>query len=194
MSATSCCPNGRYIEACGAQERAYEGRYVVTNTHIAYRDHTGFHGTANTSGHAPTQKEPEMTTPLTRLNPAGLFDSTQNHHSQGTLVPEGRLVFFSGQIAWQHEVEKAPESLAEQTAIVCRNLRTCLDSVGAAPADIVSLRSYIVDWSPEMAAAVFPPLIAFLGDAMPSMTGIGVSSLFRPDLKIEIEMVVRAPG
>jgi enamine deaminase RidA (YjgF/YER057c/UK114 family) len=135
-----------------------------------------------------------MTTPLIRLNPAGLFDSTQNHHSQGTLVPDGRLAFFSGQIAWQQDVETAPDSLAEQTTIVCRNLRTCLDSVGAEPADIVSLRAYIVDWSPGMAAEVFPPLMAFLGDAMPSMTGIGVSSLFGPDLKIEIEMVVRAPG
>ena len=135
-----------------------------------------------------------MTVPLTRLNPAGLFDASRNHHSQGTLVETGRLAFFSGQIAWQAGVDTAPESLGEQTEIVCRNLRTCLDSVGAAPADIVSLRAYIVDWAPEMAAEVFPPLIAFLGDAMPSLTGIGVSSLFGPDLKIEIEMVVRVPG
>jgi enamine deaminase RidA (YjgF/YER057c/UK114 family) len=44
-----------------------------------------------------------------------------------------------------------------------------------------------------MAGEVFPPLVAFLGETMPSLTGIGVSSLFGPDLKIEIEMVVRVP-
>jgi Agrobacterium tumefaciens protein Atu4866 len=35
-------PNGRYIEARGARERAYEGRYEVTGTHIEYWDDTGF--------------------------------------------------------------------------------------------------------------------------------------------------------
>jgi hypothetical protein len=35
-------PNGRYIEARGTRERAYEGRYEVAGTHIEYWDDTGF--------------------------------------------------------------------------------------------------------------------------------------------------------
>jgi hypothetical protein len=35
-------PNGRYLEARGNRERAYEGRYEVTGTHIEYCDDTGF--------------------------------------------------------------------------------------------------------------------------------------------------------
>lgn len=35
-------PNGRYVEARGTRERAYEGRYEVTGTHIDYWDDTGF--------------------------------------------------------------------------------------------------------------------------------------------------------
>ncbi|WP_245410771.1 Atu4866 domain-containing protein [Rhizobium sp. JAB6] len=35
-------PNGRYIEARGNRERAYQGRYLVTNDHIDYWDDTGF--------------------------------------------------------------------------------------------------------------------------------------------------------
>ena len=35
-------PNGRYVEARGNRERAYEGRYEVTGTHIDYWDDTGF--------------------------------------------------------------------------------------------------------------------------------------------------------
>lgn len=35
-------PNGRYVEARGARERAYEGRYEVTGTRIEYWDDTGF--------------------------------------------------------------------------------------------------------------------------------------------------------
>lgn len=34
--------NGRYVEARGTRERAYEGRYEVTGTHIEYWDDTGF--------------------------------------------------------------------------------------------------------------------------------------------------------
>lgn len=35
-------PNGRYDEARGSRESAYQGRYEVTGTHIEYWDDTGF--------------------------------------------------------------------------------------------------------------------------------------------------------
>ena len=35
-------PNGRYVEARGNRERAYEGRYEITGTRIAYWDDSGF--------------------------------------------------------------------------------------------------------------------------------------------------------
>ena len=35
-------PNGRYDEARGSRESAYQGRYVVAGTHIKYWDDTGF--------------------------------------------------------------------------------------------------------------------------------------------------------
>jgi hypothetical protein len=35
-------PNGRYVEARGARERAYQGRYEITGDHIDYWDDTGF--------------------------------------------------------------------------------------------------------------------------------------------------------
>ena len=60
-----------------------------------------------------------MTRPLVRLNPPELWDATQNHHSQGTLVEGGRLAFFSGQIAARKGVDRAPSSLREQTEVVC---------------------------------------------------------------------------
>jgi hypothetical protein len=34
--------NGRYVEARGARERAYQGRYQITGDHIDYWDDTGF--------------------------------------------------------------------------------------------------------------------------------------------------------
>lgn len=35
-------PNGRYVEARGDRERAYEGRYEITGRHIEYWDDSGF--------------------------------------------------------------------------------------------------------------------------------------------------------
>lgn len=35
-------PNGRYDEARGRRESAYQGRYTVTGNHIDYVDDTGF--------------------------------------------------------------------------------------------------------------------------------------------------------
>lgn len=35
-------PNGRYVEARGNREHAYEGRYEVSGSHIEYWDDTGF--------------------------------------------------------------------------------------------------------------------------------------------------------
>jgi hypothetical protein len=34
--------SGRYVEARGNRERAYQGRYTVTGNHIDYWDDTGF--------------------------------------------------------------------------------------------------------------------------------------------------------
>jgi hypothetical protein len=34
--------NGRYVEARGTRERAYQGRYEVMGNHIEYWDDTGF--------------------------------------------------------------------------------------------------------------------------------------------------------
>jgi DNA-binding transcriptional regulator of glucitol operon len=35
-------PNGRYVEARGRRERAYQGRYEITRDHIEYVDDSGF--------------------------------------------------------------------------------------------------------------------------------------------------------
>jgi hypothetical protein len=35
-------PNGRYDEAHGSRNRAYQGRYTITGNHIDYVDDTGF--------------------------------------------------------------------------------------------------------------------------------------------------------
>lgn len=134
-----------------------------------------------------------MTGKMERINPAGLFDSMQGHHSHITTVESGKLAFFAGQVAWTADSLTAPESLSEQAKIVTSNLQAGLDAVGATSEDIVTMRVYVVDWTPETTEAVFPHLLMFLNGAKPGITGIGVQCLATPDLKLEVEMVVRVP-
>jgi enamine deaminase RidA (YjgF/YER057c/UK114 family) len=132
--------------------------------------------------------------PIQRINPPQLFDSTANHHSQGSVVEAGKLAFFSGQVAWSPSCPTAPSSLAEQARMVTANLQVCLDSVGATRDDIAMARIYVVDLTPERLEEAFPALGEFFGSSLPSLTGIGVQALAGPDLQIEIEMVVRVPS
>lgn len=40
-------PGGRYVEARGDREEAYKGDYIVSGSHIDYKDDTGFTATGD---------------------------------------------------------------------------------------------------------------------------------------------------
>jgi enamine deaminase RidA (YjgF/YER057c/UK114 family) len=134
-----------------------------------------------------------MTQAIERINPRDIFDSTQTGYSQGSAVEAGRLAFFSGQVAWTPDSSTAPDSLAEQGRIVNGHLKRCLAAVGAEVADIVMMRVYVVNLTPERGAELLPVVREFLGEVQPSLTGIGVQALWGPDLQLEVEMAVRVP-
>lgn len=135
-----------------------------------------------------------MTYTIERFNPPSLFDASESNHSQVTTVEAGRLAFFSGQVAWTPEGTRAPRSLSDQTKVIMGHLRAGLEAIGSVPSDIVMMRIYVVNLTPDRTAEVFPHLRAFLGDVHPSMTGIGVQALAGPDLEIEVEMIARVPS
>lgn len=132
-----------------------------------------------------------MSSQITRLNPASLPDARKVGYSQISIARPGPLAFVSGQVAWPADGGQVPASLGEQTAIVIDNLENALAELECRAENIVQMRVYMTDLTPETQAKVMPQLLSFLGGAQPSLTGIGVSALAAPDLKIEIEMVVQ---
>ena len=134
-----------------------------------------------------------MTQPLVRLNPSALPDAGAMGYSQITIVEPGRLAFISGQVAWRPGGEPAPKSFVAQAELVVRNARTALDAAGASPADLVMMRAYVVDLTPERLEQLWSLVLPFLDGAQPCVTGIGVAALAAPDLLLEIEMTVRLP-
>ena len=135
-----------------------------------------------------------MARSLTRLNPPALPDAGALGYSQITIAEPGRLAFISGQVAWRRDGGPAPDNFAEQADLVVKNARAALHAAGASPQDLVMIRVYMVDWTPERLEQLWPYLHALFDGAQPSVTGIGVASLAAPDLQLEIEMIASLPS
>ncbi len=132
-----------------------------------------------------------MSASVVRMNPKTLPDTGKVGYSQISIAQPGRLAFVSGQVAWPDEGGDVPGSLAEQTAIVIKNLNGALDALEATPDDIVQMRVYVTDLRSETREIAMTEILRFLEGAQPSLTGIGVAALAAPDLQIEVEMVVQ---
>lgn len=132
-----------------------------------------------------------MSSPLARLNPPTLPDASALGYSQITTVEPGRLAFISGQVASSTTGEPAPDDLGKQAEIVIQNAKAALEAVGASSEDLVMVRVFVVDLSPERLEIVMPYLHTLFDGAKPSLTGVGVAALAGPKLQLEIEMVAR---
>ena len=127
--------------------------------------------------------------PKQYLQPSELFASQPFGFTQVVTSPPGKLVFCSGQVAWDKELKLVGGTdLAAQATKALENLKHALAEAGGTPADVTSLRIYIVDYKPEYSGQLAPALGPFLdGATPPAQTLIGVQALAVPGLMIEIE-------
>jgi enamine deaminase RidA (YjgF/YER057c/UK114 family) len=130
---------------------------------------------------------------VSRRNPPTIWDMASGGYSQISVAEPGRLAFLSGQVGWLPSGGEAPKDVAGQAKIAAANLAAALTELGASGQDIVLLRVYVVDATTEKFQQVQTALDELKGDGMPSITTIGVQSLYSPDILVEIEMVVRVP-
>ncbi|WP_420139309.1 RidA family protein [Sphingomonas sp.] len=126
---------------------------------------------------------------ISRINPASLYDSVSYGFSHATLDQGGKTLHLAGQVAWNADyVLIGDGDLAAQTRQVLANLKTVLAEAGAGPADIIRLRTYIVNHSPDKLGVVLPEIASFYEGADPAPnTLIGVAALALPEFLIEIE-------
>jgi len=130
---------------------------------------------------------------VSRRNPATMWDMTSLGYSHISVAEPGRLAFLSGQISMTPGSEEVPEDIAGQSTLATASLAAALKDLEATVHDIVMLRVYVVNATTEAFGQALAPVRALLGDAMPSITTIGVQALYKPEIKVEIEMVVRLP-
>jgi enamine deaminase RidA (YjgF/YER057c/UK114 family) len=124
-----------------------------------------------------------------KLNPSGLYDSVRYGFSHAARQRGGSVLQLAGQVAWDKEGKLVGSGdLAVQTRQALANIRAVLAAAGAAPADILGLRTYVVNHSPDKLGAVLTEIAQFYGDAAPAPnTFIGVSALALPEFLVEIE-------
>jgi enamine deaminase RidA (YjgF/YER057c/UK114 family) len=130
---------------------------------------------------------------VSRHNPPTMWDMASLGYSHISVAEPGRLAFLSGQIARAPGNEKAPEDVAGQAKVATASLAAALEALEATARDIVMLRVYVVNATGEAFGQALAPLRELFADAMPSITTIGVQALYSPEIKVEIEMVVRLP-
>jgi len=127
--------------------------------------------------------------PKEYVNPSSLFPSLPHGFSQVVVASGRKMVFISGQTAW--DVRKkivGGDSVLEQARQAFRNLRKAIEAAGGTLKEIVALRIYIVNYQSESATAVGTALREFFSpENPPASTWIGVSALAAPEFLIEIE-------
>jgi len=131
-----------------------------------------------------------------KINPAGLYESLPFGFSHAALQEGGRTLHLAGQVAWDSNASiVGAGDLAAQTRQALANLGAVLAAAGAGPADIVRLRTYVVDHTPDKLGPVLGEIGAFYGDATPAPnTFLGVAALALPDFLIEIEATAVVPN
>ncbi len=124
------------------------------------------------------------------INPDIMYDSLQFGFSHATKAQGQTVIHCAGQLAWDKNGNMVGnDDLAKQTEQVFNNLHIVLQEAGATPADVVRMRTYIVDLKPAHLEVVGQAIGNFYGDITPpANTLIGVQSLAMPGLLIEIEM------
>ena len=127
--------------------------------------------------------------PREYVNPNSLFPSLPHGFSQVVIATGRKMVFISGQTAWNARKNiVGGDSVLEQARQAFRNIEKAMEAAGGTLKDIVALRIYVVDYQAESGTAVGTALREFFSPQNPpASTWIGVSALAVPGFLIEIE-------
>ena len=118
-------------------------------------------------------------------------------YSNGMLAEAGgRLLFVSGQIAWDGQQQIVSEDFAEQFGQALGNVLAVVRAAGGGPEHIGRLTIYVTD-KDEYAASrrrVGPVYRETMGDRYPAMALVQVAGLLEEGAKVEIEATAVLPA
>ena len=104
-------------------------------------------------------------------------------------VIDGDFAFVSGTTGYDYATMTMPADVTRQTRNCFKTIEAALKDGGFAMADIVRAPSYITDAAE--ADAVFAVCGETLGDIRPAATLLVVAGLYKPEMKVEIEVTAK---
>ncbi|MCF4167361.1 RidA family protein [Zavarzinia compransoris] len=104
----------------------------------------------------------------------------------------GDLLFISGIVAIDADLEVVSDDVAEQADYIFDVIGRIMAKAGAGFADVLRVTVYLLDVADR--TRINPVRQKYFGDARPASTLIGVRELALPGLKIEVEAVVGLPA
>jgi len=127
--------------------------------------------------------------PVELLNPAGLHNPVSFGYSHVAVAPADRLVFVAGQYDSDQDGHTIHDAFADQVETAFGRLTTALAAVGCGLGDVVQLRTFIVDHSPDKLEILGASIGRRWGDRPPTQTLLGVAALALPDMQFEVDAV-----
>ncbi|MDJ0337310.1 RidA family protein [Cryobacterium sp. PH31-O1] len=124
------------------------------------------------------------------LSPEGMLQPVPYSHV--SVATGSRHVHVAGQIGRDPDTDQMADDLAGQVAQALRNTARGLAGAGATFADVVRLRFFVTQWSPEkmgdfMTGVELVARELGLPQPMPPASLIGVDILFEADVLVELE-------
>jgi len=122
------------------------------------------------------------------INPASLYNATQYGFSHAIKANGSKTIHCAGQVGWDKDCNLVEGDIAAQARQALSNLKEVLAEAGASVANVVRIRTYVVNYSPDNLEPIGMALAEFYGDLEPAAnTLIGVQTLALPGFLIEIE-------
>lgn len=111
------------------------------------------------------------------------------------IVAEGRVLFVSGQVAWDEKEQFHSDDIVDQIRQALNNVLTMLKAGGAKPEHVARMTWYITDKREYMRrgkdiGAVYREL---MGQHYPAMSMVQVSALMEDRARVEIEVTAVIP-
>ncbi len=110
-------------------------------------------------------------------------------YTQVVTTGPGKTVYLSGQVPLDSLGQISPD-FKQQAIQVYENIRKALATAGATFSDVVKMQIYVVDYTPEKLETIRKVRLGYLDSAFPpASTLVGIAALYRPDVKIEIDVI-----
>ena len=128
-----------------------------------------------------------------RINPAELARPSGFSHA---VAATGRMLFLAGQTGVDRDGNVAEGGVVPQFERALTNLLTALGAAGGLPSDLVSLTIYLTDMADYQAHAreIGAVWRRLGGTEYPAMAAVGVTRLWLPELRVEIQGIAVVNG